>query len=193
MEALFISFIVIATAEIGDKTQLLALLLATRFRKPIPIILGMFCALLLGHIVWAGLGNLLSDWLKGNVLHWILGFSLLGAAVWAWIPEKIELDEKEVKDVSHHNIFLSTFISFILAEMGDKTQIATAALAAQFHSFVYVVIGSTLGMLAVNVPVILLSHAFGDKLPMRMVKLISGGIFACLGIYEISKVFTGRA
>lgn len=192
MEIFFISFVVIAAAEMGDKTQLLALLLTSRFRKPVPIILGMFTALSVGHIIMATVGNLIAKWLQGNLLHWILGISLFGAAIWAWIPEKVEVDENEVKDVSHHNIFLSSFVSFTLAELGDKTQIATAALAAQFHSFVWVVLGTTTGMMAVNVPVILLSHAFGDKLPMKLIKLISGGIFACLGAYEISKVFTGQ-
>lgn len=189
MEVFIISFLVIAPAEMADKTQLLALLLTSRFKKPLPIILGMFAALFINHLAAALVGTWLSNLLKGNILHWLLGLSLFAAAIWALLPEKMELSEKERGEASHHSIFITTFISFMIAEQGDKTQLVTAALAAQFHSITAVILGSTAGMMAVNVPVILMSHLVGDKIPLKAIKILSGLIFAGLGGYELSKVW----
>jgi len=189
MESFIISFFVVATAEIGDKTQLLALCLASRFRKPMPIILGIFAATLANHLAsgWVGqwVGSLLSDIL----LHFLLALSFFGAAVWAFIPDT--LDEAACLTASHKSIFATTFVTFFIAEMGDKTQLATVALAAQFQSLLAVVTGTTLGMMAVNIPAVLLSHFAMREVSLKLIRLISGLLFAMLGIYELCKCWYG--
>jgi putative Ca2+/H+ antiporter (TMEM165/GDT1 family) len=180
MEALLVSTGVVAISEIGDKTQLLALLLATRFRRPIPIILGILAATVLNHAVAALAGSWIATTVDPHWLRWGVAVLFLGMAGWALIPDKI--DEGEVKTFGAHSAFLATAIAFFLAEMGDKTQIATAALAAKFGTVIPVVIGTTLGMLIADVPAVLCGHAFAHKINPRWVRYAATAIFAVLGV-----------
>jgi Ca2+/H+ antiporter, TMEM165/GDT1 family len=179
MEALFVSLGVVALAEIGDKTQLLALVLAARYRRPVPIVLGILVATLANH----GLAGALGAWLAGLVapgtLRWILGLSFIAMAVWTLIPDKYE---EEAERRPRFGVFGTTLVAFFLLEMGDKTQIATVALAARYPSLLAVVAGTTLGMLLANVPAVLLGEVAARKLPMRLVHSIAAGIFAVLGL-----------
>lgn len=187
METLIISFFVIVTAELGDKTQLIALCLASRFRKPIPVILGILAATLANHIASGLVGHWLGAWLSGTILHWLLAFSFFGAAIWALKPD--EIDENITCETGNRSIIVATFITFFMAEMGDKTQLATVALAAQFPALVWVVVGTTLGMMAANIPAVLLSHAIAGKVSLKIVRATSGIIFAGLGIYELRQLW----
>ena len=187
MEVFIISFLVIAPAEMADKTQLLALLLMSRFRKPLPIIFGMLVALSLSHLIAALVGDWLGNLLKGNTLHWLVGLSLLGAAVWAFIPDKMGWDQVHQ---NRGSMFLTAFTTFFIAEMGDRTQLATIALAAHYQSLAAVVIGTTLGIMAANAPAVILGHATRGRLPLIFVRALSGGLFAFLSMYELSQVKT---
>ena len=189
MYAFLISFLVIVPSEMADKTQLFALCLAARYKKPVPILLGMFLAIVVSHLAAGEIGKLLGGFLQGNMLHLLLGLSLIGAAIWAFIPDN--LDDESCETHSNHSIFIATFIGFSIAELGDKTQLATVALAAQFHTLIPVVMGTTLGMMLVNAPAVLLSHAIARKVPLNVVRAVSGGLFAGLGLYELSKIFYG--
>jgi len=180
METLFISTGVVALAEIGDKTQLLAFILAARFKKPLPIIAGILCATIVNH----GLAGVLGAWITSAVspgnLRWILGASFIGMAIWTMIPDKIEEEETQV--AKSFGVFGATLITFFLAEMGDKTQIATVAMAAHFASPVLVVIGTTLGMLLADVPAVFLGDKLANKIPIKLVHSIAAGVFALLGV-----------
>ena len=180
MEALLVSTGVVALAEIGDKTQLLAFILAVRFKKPIPIIFGILVATLINH----GLAGALGVWITLNVspdvLRWVLGGSFIGMAIWTLIPDKIE--EEQTFATQRFGIFGATFITFFLAEMGDKTQIATIAMAAHYAAPLMVVIGTTLGMLIADVPAVLAGEKLANRIPMRLVHSIAAAIFAALGI-----------
>lgn len=180
MEALFVSTGVVAISEIGDKTQLLALLLATRFRRPVPIILGIFVATVLNHAVAALAGSWVASAVDPDWLRWGVAILFLAMAGWALIPDKI--DEGEVKSFGAHGAFLATVVAFFLAEMGDKTQIATAALAARFETVIPVVIGTTAGMMLADVPAVLCGHAFAHKINPRWVRYAAAVIFAVLGV-----------
>jgi len=186
MEAFIISFFVVATAEIGDKTQLLALCLAARFRKPAPIIFGILAATLANHFAAGFIGQWVAGLLSDHVLHYLLAASFFAATVWAFIPDK--LDEEACETATHKGVFITTLITFFIAEIGDKTQLATVALAAQFHSLLAVVTGTTLGMMAANVPAVLLSHSITKRVSLKLVRTLSGILFAGLGIYELSKI-----
>lgn len=179
MEALFISTGVVALAEIGDKTQLLAFILAARFKKPLPIIAGILCATLVNH----GLAGALGAWITSNVspevLRWVLGVSFIGMAIWTMIPDEIE--EEETKVAQHVGVFGATLVTFFLAEMGDKTQIATVAMAAHYGNPVLVVIGTTLGMLIADVPAVFVGDKFAKKIPMKLVHSIAAAVFCLLG------------
>jgi putative Ca2+/H+ antiporter (TMEM165/GDT1 family) len=180
MEALLVSTGIVALAEIGDKTQLLSLVLAAKFRKPVPIILGILVATLLNHAGAGAIGAWVTTLLGENALRWILGLSFLAMAVWIMIPDK--LDDGEVKvDATHYGVFGATVVAFFLAEMGDKTQIATVALAAQYASLFWVVAGTTLGMMIANVPAVLLGDKMAGNLPLKLVHGIAAVIFAMLG------------
>ena len=183
MEALLVSTGVVALAEIGDKTQLLALLLATRFRKPVPIVLGIFVATLANHLFAGAVGNWLVGVVGANAMRWILGVSFLAMAAWALIPDS---PPDESATAPRFGVFLTTVIAFFLVEMGDKTQIATVALAAQFHSLVWVVLGTTIGMLIANVPVVYLGDALIKRVPLRWVRIGAALTFAALGIYVLA-------
>lgn len=180
MEALLISTGVVALAEIGDKTQLLAFILAARFKKPLPIILGILVATVVNHGLAGALGAWVTSVLTPEVLRWVLGASFIGMAIWTLIPDKIEEEETQV---AHKlGVFGATLVTFFLAEMGDKTQIATVAMAAQFATPVLVVIGTTLGMLIADVPAVFVGDKFAHRIPMKLVHGIAAGIFAVLGI-----------
>jgi putative Ca2+/H+ antiporter (TMEM165/GDT1 family) len=180
MESLFISTGVVALAEIGDKTQLLAFLLATRFKKPLPIIAGILVATILNHSLAGALGAWITATLSPEALRWILGLSFIGMAVWTLIPDKIE--EEEMQVAKKFGVFGATLITFFLAEMGDKTQIATVAMAAHYPSPVLVVIGTTLGMLIADVPAVYIGDRFAAKIPMKLVHGIAAAMFAAMGV-----------
>lgn len=182
MESLLVSTLVVALAEIGDKTQLLALLLATRFRRPGPIILGIFVATIVNHAGAAAVGEWISTLLGPVRLRWALGLAFLAFAAWALIPDKLENEEQPRV---RFGVFLTTVISFFLVEMGDKTQVATIALAARFHDLPLVVLGTTTGMLLANVPVVLLGKAAADRVPLRLVRMLAAASFAVLGVLTI--------
>lgn len=180
MEPFFISTAIVALAEMGDKTQLLALVLAARFRKPWPIVLGILVATLVNHGLAGAVGAWVTTFVGPQVLRWILGASFIAMAVWMLIPDK--LDEGEADGSPRWGVFGTTVVAFFLAEMGDKTQVATVALAAQYHAFVPVVAGTTLGMMIANVPAVLLGNRIADKMPVRLVHMIAAAIFAILGV-----------
>ncbi len=180
MESLFVSIGVVALAEIGDKTQLLALLMATRFRQPVPVIAGVALATLLNHSIAALAGSLLTSSFSGAWVHWVVGLSFIAMAGWALIPDKLAAGRAQF--AVRYGPFAATFISFFLVEIGDKTQIATAALAAHYHTVVPVVAGTTLGMLVADVPVVLLGGAAAEWLPVKPLRLAAAAAFALLGI-----------
>ena len=180
MESLLVSTGVVALAEMGDKTQLLAFILAARFKKPVPIILGILVATVLNHGLAGALGTWITATLSPDVLRWVLGLSFLGMAIWTMIPDKIE--EEETHIATRLGVFGATLITFFLAEMGDKTQIATVALAAHYAQPLLVVIGTTLGMLIADVPAVFVGDKFAARIPMKLVHTIAAAIFAVLGL-----------
>ena len=186
MEALFISTGVVALAEIGDKTQLLAFILAARFKKPVPIIAGILCSTLVNHGLAGALGAWITSVVSPEVMRWLLGLSFIAMAAWTLIPDKIEEEETQV--AKHLGVFGATLITFFLAEMGDKTQIATVALAAHYGAPLLVVIGTTLGMLVADVPAVFVGNRFAAKIPMKLVHSIAAGIFALMGVLTLFKV-----
>jgi len=179
MEPLLISTGVVALAEIGDKTQLLAFILAARFKKPVPIILGILVATIVNHGLAGALGAWITSAVSPEVLRWVLGLSFLGMAIWTMIPDKIE--EEETRVARRFGVFGATLITFFLAEMGDKTQIATVAMAAHYTSPLLVVTGTTLGMLIADVPAVFVGDKLANKIPMRLVHFIAAAIFALMG------------
>ena len=183
MQALLISTGVVALAEIGDKTQLLAFLLAARFKKPWPIVLGILAATLVNHGLAGALGAWITSALDPVWLRWGLGVSFLAMAVWTLVPDKIEDDEARV--ATRLGVFGATLVTFFLAEMGDKTQIATVALAAHYAAPLAVVAGTTLGMLIADVPAVFVGDKQASKIPMRLVHAIAAAIFALLGLFTL--------
>jgi putative Ca2+/H+ antiporter (TMEM165/GDT1 family) len=179
LDAFLISTGVVALAEIGDKTQLLAFILAAKFRKPIPIILGVLVATIANHAFAGALGAWITSLVSPETMRWVLGVSFIGMAIWTLIPDKF--DESEAR-FARFGVFGTTVIAFFLAEMGDKTQVATVALAAQYHAFVPVVAGTTLGMMIANVPAVLLGDRIAGKIPVRIVHAIAALIFAIIGV-----------
>lgn len=180
MESLLVSTGVVALAEIGDKTQLLAFILAARFKKPVPIILGILAATVVNHGLAGALGAWITSSISPEVLRWVLGLSFIGMAIWTMIPDKIEEEETQV--AQRFGVFGATLITFFLAEMGDKTQIATIAMAAHYASPLMVVIGTTLGMLIADVPAVFVGDKLASKIPMKLVHAIAAAIFAVLGM-----------
>jgi putative Ca2+/H+ antiporter (TMEM165/GDT1 family) len=189
LEAFLVSAAVVAVGEIGDKTQLLALVLAARFRKPAPIIAGIFVATLFNH----GLAGLVGEWIRASidpaVLRWILGVSFLAIAAWALVPDKLE--EKDSAPMGKYGVFAVTLVAFFLAEIGDKTQLATVALAARFDSLVAVVAGTTVGMLIADVPAVLLGGKASVKLPLKAIRYVAAALFAVLGVAVLAGVNFG--
>lgn len=185
MEALYISTGVVALAEMGDKTQLLAFILAARFKKPVPIILGILLATLVNHGLAGALGAWITSVISPDTMRWVLGLSFIGMAIWTLIPDKIEEEETQV---AHKlGVFGATLVTFFLAEMGDKTQIATVALAAHYGAPLLVVIGTTLGMLIADVPAVFVGNKFANKIPMKLVHSIAAAIFAIMGLLTLLK------
>lgn len=179
MEAFLVSAGIVALSEVADKTQLLSLLLATKFRKPWPIIAAIFVATLLNHGLAGALGAWLTQLLGAQVMRWVLGISFLAMAVWVMIPDTLDEDEPRFRQLG---VFGTTLVLFFLAEMGDKTQIATVALAAKYDSLASVIMGTTCGMLIADVPVVFLGEKLAKKMPGKQVHAIAALIFAALGL-----------
>ncbi|WVH08907.1 MAG: Putative transmembrane protein [Fluviibacter phosphoraccumulans EoVTN8] len=180
MESLLVSTGVVALAKIGDKTQLLAFLLAARFKKPVPIILGILVATIFNHGLAGVVGAWITHAVSPEILRWVLGASFIAMAIWTLIPDEIEDDEAQI--AKRFSVFDATLITFFLAEMGDKTQIATVAMAAHYADPLLVVFGTTLGMLIADVLAVFVGDKLANKIPMRLVHSIAAVVFAALGI-----------
>jgi len=187
MEAFLVSAGVVALAEIGDKTQILALVLAARFKRPVPILLGIALASLLNHGIAAFAGTWIGAFLTAERLNWLIGLSFLGVAVWALLPEKAE--REEAPRGARFGVLASTALSMFFAEMGDRTQIATVALGAQFASFVPVVLGTTSGMVLANLPAVLLGHLAAERIGLKLIRGIAAAVFAVLGAWVLYGAF----
>jgi putative Ca2+/H+ antiporter (TMEM165/GDT1 family) len=179
MDAFLVSTGIVALAEIGDKTQLLAFLLAARFRRPLPIVFGIFAATVANHAFAAAVGALVSRLLGPDVMRWVLGLAFIGMAAWIMVPDDIDADEAAP---ARFGVFLTTVIAFFLAEMGDKTQVATVALAARYPSALAVVAGTTLGMMLANVPAVYFGDRIAGRVPLRLVHGLAALIFLVLGV-----------
>ncbi|MBB5605807.1 MULTISPECIES: TMEM165/GDT1 family protein [unclassified Janthinobacterium] len=179
MEAFLISTGIVGLAEIGDKTQLLAFLLAAKFRKPLPIVLAILVATIVNHAFAAAVGAWITSMLGPDVLRWVLGVSFLVMAAWTLIPDKIDEDDAKL---AKYGVFLTTLIAFFMAEMGDKTQVATVALAARYHDVYSVVLGTTVGMMLANVPAVYLGDRIANKVSLPLVHGIAAIVFAVLGV-----------
>lgn len=179
MQALAVATGVVALAEIGDKTQLLALLLASRYRRPWPIAGGILVATLLNHAGAALIGSWIAEWLTGPWLRWIVGLSFLAFAVWALVPDKLEDDKPLLK---RGGVFLVTVIAFFFVEIGDKTQFATVALAARYPETAMVVLGTTLGMMLANLPVVWMGGRIAKHVPLGLMRGLAALVFALLGL-----------
>jgi putative Ca2+/H+ antiporter (TMEM165/GDT1 family) len=180
MEAFLISTGIVALAEMGDKTQLLSLVLAARFRRPWPIVLGILVATLANHALAGGLGAWVTQWLGPHVLRWVLGVSFLAMAAWMLVPD--QLDDEDADVTPRFGVFGTTVVAFFLAEMGDKTQIATVMLAAEYQSWAWVVAGTTLGMMLANAPVVWFGERLTRLVPLTWVHRISAAVFVVLGV-----------
>ena len=182
-EAFLVSTGLVALAEMGDKTQLLSLVLAARFRKPWPIVLGILVATLANHALAGAAGTWVTSWLGPQLLRWVLGGSFIAMAAWMLIPDKF--DEGEGDKAPRLGVFGTTVVAFFLAEMGDKTQVATVMLAAQYHTWAPVVAGTTLGMMLANVPVVWFGDAITRKVPIRAVHVVGAIVFLVLGVIAL--------
>ena len=185
MEAFLTSLTVVAIAEIGDRTQLLALVLASQFRRPAPIIAGIFVATLANHAVAALAGAWVGDLLSPALLRWVLGLSFIAMAVWTLVPDKLG---GEAAAMPRHGAFLTTLVGFFFCEIGDKTQIATVALAARFDLLLPVIIGTTTGMMLANVPTVLFGHYAGRRVGSGWTRYVAAAIFAA----EAAATFAGH-
>jgi putative Ca2+/H+ antiporter (TMEM165/GDT1 family) len=186
LEPLLVSAGVVALAEIGDKTQLLAIVLAARFRKPVPIILGILCATLLNHAAAASIGYLVAQWLHGRIFQIVVGVAFVAMAAWALIPDK---EDEGALQRSRGGVFLTTLVSFFFVEIGDKTQIATSLLAARFHEVALVTAGTTLGMMLANIPAVLAGEAATRVVPLAIVRMVAAAIFALIGVWVLLGAF----
>lgn len=180
MEAFLVSTGIVALAEMGDKTQLLSLVLAARFRRPWPIVWGILVATVANHALAGALGTWVTAVLGPDVLRWVLGVSFLAMAAWMLIPDKLDEDDND-RQHPRFGVFGTTVVAFFLAEMGDKTQIATVMLAAQYHAWFWVVAGTTLGMMIANAPVVWLGEKITKLVPLPIVHRVSAAVFAVLG------------
>ena len=184
VEAFLVSTGIVALAEMGDKTQLLAFVLAARFKKPLPIVAGIFAATAVNHGLAGALGAWITTVLGPRILRWVLGLSFIAMAVWTVIPDKIE--EEEARAARRFGVFGATLVTFFLAEMGDKTQLATIAMAAHYGTPAVVVVGTTLGMLIADVPAVFVGDRLSAKVPMRLVHLVAAALFALLGVATLT-------
>ncbi len=189
IEAFLISVAAVTIGEIGDKTQLLALMLAVRFRKPWAITAAILVATLANHALAGVVGAWIAAQVDPQWLRWIVGASFIAIALWTLIPDK--LDEEDATTRSQASVFVVTLMAFFLAEMGDKTQLATVALAARFHDLLPVVAGTTLGMLIADVPVVFLAERFAVRIPLKLIRMIAAVLFAVLGILTLAGVGSG--
>jgi putative Ca2+/H+ antiporter (TMEM165/GDT1 family) len=180
MEALLVSIGIVALAEVGDKTQLLTLVLAARYRKPWPIVAGILVATLANHAIAGALGAWLTQAIGAQAMRWILGLSFIAMAAWMLMPDKLDADAGASRSLG--GVFVSTTLLFFLVEIGDKTQIATVALAARFDSLLAVVTGTTAGMLVANAPVAFFGEALAKRLPVRAVHVVAALVFLALGV-----------
>lgn len=185
MDAFLVSTGIVALAEIGDKTQLLALLLAARFRRPLPIVMGILVATLANHALAGFVGAQVAGWLTPEILRVLLGVAFLAMAVWMLVPDRID----DTVDLTVRGVFVTTVIAFFLAETGDKTQIATVMLAAQYPALIAVVAGTTLGMMIANVPAVLLGERIAHRMPVRTLHALAAGLFLLLGLGVLSGLF----
>jgi putative Ca2+/H+ antiporter (TMEM165/GDT1 family) len=186
LEAFLVSTGVVALGEMGDKTQLLAMLLAAKFRKPVPIVLGILVATLANHALAGWVGDAVARALGPDVLRWVIGVSFIAMAGWMLVPDKV--DEESAGGRQRFGVFGTTVVAFFLAEMGDKTQIATVALAARYTDLVAVVAGTTLGMMLANVPAVFLGDRIARNLSMAWVHGVAAAIFAVLGVLTLFNV-----
>jgi putative Ca2+/H+ antiporter (TMEM165/GDT1 family) len=187
-EAFLISTGAVALGEMGDKTQLLAVLLAARFRRPLPIIWGILVATLANHAAAAAVGGAVATLLGPDALRWVIGLSFIAMAAWMLVPDRLDASEVEGRGVGSRGVFVTTVLAFFLAEMGDKTQIATVALAARYPETVAVVLGTTLGMMLANVPAVLFGEGVARRVSMTLLHGISAAIFALLGVLTLFNV-----
>lgn len=184
MEALLTSTLVVALAEIGDKTQLLAIVLATRFKRPLPIIAGIFAATIANHFLAALVGAQAASFLDGLWFRYLIAASFIAMAIWTLVPDKLDA----LKDrPPRFGVFVTTLTAFFLVEMGDKTQIATVALGARFNSVVFVTIGTTLGMMLANVPAVFLGNELIKRVPMRVVRAVAASLFFVIGLWLLAQ------
>jgi len=183
MQTFLISTAIVALAEIGDKTQLLSLILAAKYRKPWPICIGILIATLVNHALAGWVGALVAQWLTPEVLKWIVALSFFAVAAWTLIPDKI--DEEGASSEARYGVLAATVVAFFIAEMGDKTQVATVVLAAQYHPLWQVVAGTTIGMLLANVPVVWLGSRFASRLPLKAARIAAAVLFALLGLWIV--------
>ncbi|MEP6483054.1 MAG: TMEM165/GDT1 family protein [Rudaea sp.] len=181
MQTFLISTLTVALAEIGDKTQLLALILAAKYRKPWSIVAGILLATLINHALAGSIGAAVANWFSPQTLKWIVALSFIVIAAWTLKPDKA--DESEAEHGTHYGAFIATTISFFLAEMGDKTQIATAVIAAEYHPLWQVIAGTTTGMLLADVPVVWLGARFAQRLPLRGIRYATALLFGALGVW----------
>ena len=184
MDALFTSTAIVALAEMGDKTQLLAIVLATRFRAPVPIILGIFFATIANHFLAALVGSQAAAFLDGEWFRYVIAVSFIAMAAWTLVPDKFD---DEAEKPARFGAFLTTLIAFFLVEMGDKTQIATIALGARFHEVVPVTIGTTLGMMIANVPAVYLGNELVKRIPLKVVHWIAAALFFVIGVWLLAQ------
>jgi putative Ca2+/H+ antiporter (TMEM165/GDT1 family) len=188
MEPVLISALVVAIAEIGDRTQLLAIVLATRFHKPWPIIAGILVATVANHAMAATIGFLVADFLRGRWFQYLVAVSFFATAAWMLVPDK---EDEDIKQPTHAGVFLTTVIAFFLVEMGDKTQIATVALAARFHNILLVATGTTIGMMAANIPAVFLGRAATRIVPLQYVRIGAALVFTGLGAWSLTEAIRG--
>lgn len=179
MSALLTSTLVVAVAEIGDKTQLLSLMLAARFRRPWPIVLGIFVATLANHFVAAWVGDWVAGVLGPRTLRWLLAVSFIAIALWALKPDELDDDQAARRGMG---VFVTTLVAFFIAEIGDKTQVATIAMAAKYSDLTAVVMGTTLGMMVANVPVVFLGERIVKRLPLKTIRWFAAGMFVVMGV-----------
>lgn len=189
MYEFLISTAIVALAEMGDKTQLLALLLAARFRKPLPILLAILAATLINHGFSAALGQWITTILSPEILRWILALGFIGMAIWMLIPDQLDDENESINKWQKYGVFGATFILFFLAEIGDKTQIATVALAARFDSIFWVMIGTTLGMMIANAPAVFVGNKMAEKLPVSLIHKIGALIFLIIGVSTLVQYY----
>ena len=187
-QAFIVSTSVVALAEMGDKTQLLSLILAARYRKPMPIVLGILVATLLNHAIAGALGAWLSSLMRPEVLNWVMAAAFIAMGLWILVPDKLDEDDVAVPK-QQMGVFFATVVAFFLAEMGDKTQFATIALAAQYSDVLSVVLGTTLGMMMANAPAVYLGNRFAQRLPTKIIHIIAAIIFIALGVLTAVKVW----